>query len=245
MIKHLHITFLYRLIVYILGIIIITLGVALTINANLGISPVSLFSYALSRTTGIDISITSIFVFAMYLIFQVFIYGRAFKLIQLFQVPFAILFGYFLGFFNQMIHITTDSLVIRILFVFLGLTCLATGIFLTVTARLIPMSPEGFLQALVYRTNIDFGKAKNLQDITSVTVSAILLFTTGNGFSGIGIGTILSTILVGRILYVWNRLFKQKLESFFQLQVASESTGKSESIVRRSQASTPKEVYLE
>jgi len=212
-----HITYIYRFIIYVIGIVIITLGVALTINSNLGISPVSLLSFAIAQATGIQISITSVFVFCMYLLFQILMYRRDFKLIQLFQVPFAIMFGYFLGIFHQFIQLPSDLLVIRFGFVFAGLTCLAIGIFLTVTAQMIPMSPEGFLKALTDKTKINFGTAKNLQDISSVSVSTALLLLTGNGFSGIGIGTILSTILVGRIIYVINRFCKKPLERFLGL----------------------------
>lgn len=57
-------SFLIRLLIYILGLLILALGVAFSINSNLGVSPVSSLPYVISQITGIEMGKCVIFIYS-------------------------------------------------------------------------------------------------------------------------------------------------------------------------------------
>ena len=203
---------LYRIGCYLLGIVIIAFGGALTINSDLGASPFNFLSFTVSRVTGVQLSITAFLMFTSYVLIQMLLLKKDFKPIQCLQILFAVIFGHFLGFFTSLIQIETDLLLLRFPMVILGFSCIALGVFLTVTPRLVPLAPDGLTDAVAIKIGSDFGKAKNIMDGTVVMIAIALLLISGTSFAGLGIGTILSALLVGRIIFVLNHFFKRKLE---------------------------------
>jgi len=202
----------YRIGSYLLGVVIIAFGGALTINSDLGASPFNFLSFTVSRVTGVQLSITAFLMFTSYVLIQMLLLKKDFKPIQCLQVLFAVIFGHFLGFFTSLIQIETDLLIVRFPMVITGFSCIALGVFLTVTPRLVPLAPDGLTDAVATKIGSDFGKAKNIMDATVVTVAVVLLLVSGTNFAGLGVGTILSALLVGRIIFVLNHFFKKKLE---------------------------------
>ena len=76
-----------------------------------------------------------------------------------------------------------------------------------------PVAPDRLAQAISKKANIDFGKAKIYFDCVVVALSIAILILNNKGLDGLGIGTILSALLVGRIVSYINKKMKQKIES--------------------------------
>lgn len=76
-----------------------------------------------------------------------------------------------------------------------------------------PVAPDRLAQAISKKANIDFGKAKIYFDCFVVALSIAILILNNKGLDGLGIGTILSALLVGRIVAYINKKMKQKIES--------------------------------
>lgn len=201
-----------RLVVYLLGVAILAFGAVLAINSRLGVSPVNLIQISISHGTGLNLGVASFVFFSICIVGQIVLYKKEFKPIQFLQILFAILFGHFLSFFNETIQLEGLSMFIRIVLCFISIILIGIGIFLTVTPKLVPLAPDGMAQAVAVKMKADFGKGKIIFDIVIVLVSAILLFISSSGFHDIGIGTVLSMLLVGKVVIEINRFFKEKLE---------------------------------
>ena len=80
------------------GLVIMSLGVAFSIKAGLGTSPVSSDPYVLSENTGLTVGQTTIIFNCGLVLLQILLLRRRFQLIQLVQVPVAIAFGYLCDF---------------------------------------------------------------------------------------------------------------------------------------------------
>jgi len=89
-----------------------------------------------------------------------------------------------------------------------SLLCTAVGVVFTITANIVPVAPDGLAQVISMKTKLDFGRVKICFDCIVV----ILLLVNINTLTGIGIGTILSAILVGKIVMLLNKYFKSNLE---------------------------------
>lgn len=61
----------FRVLIYILGLFFMAIGVAISVNANLGISPVNSLPYAISQISGFALSSCVIGVFTVYILAQI------------------------------------------------------------------------------------------------------------------------------------------------------------------------------
>ena len=202
-----------RIIIYICGIFLLALGGVLAIKSNLGASPVSSLPLSISKVSSISLGTAAAILFTIYVGMQIILLKRDFKMIQLLQIVFAILFGQIMNFFNLIININVDSFYIRIFICILSFFITSLGIVFTITADIVPVAPDGLSQAISKKARIDFGKAKIYFDCVIVILSGSILLFNGKGLDGLGIGTILSALLVGRIVAYINKSLKHKIEN--------------------------------
>ena len=73
--NHMNIT-MKRIILYVLGLFFLSLGVSFSIQAGLGVSPVSSLAYAFALTTGLSIGITTVLANVLFIIIQVILSKR-------------------------------------------------------------------------------------------------------------------------------------------------------------------------
>ncbi|WP_221701525.1 DUF6198 family protein [Clostridium sp. K12(2020)] len=114
-------------------------------------------------------------------------------------------------FYDHIINV--ENFYIRILICILSFFITAFGVIFTITANIMPVAPDRLAQAISKKANIDFGKAKIYFDCVVVALSIAILILNNKGLDGLGIGTILSALLVGRIVAYINKKMKQKIES--------------------------------
>ena len=81
-----------RIAIYICGIFLLALGGVLAIKSNLGASPVSSLPLSISKVTSISLGRAAAILFIIYVGIQILILRRDFKIVQLLQIIFAILF---------------------------------------------------------------------------------------------------------------------------------------------------------
>ena len=156
--KHLKI----RIPMYFIGLFIMTIGIALSVKSNLGVSPVSSIPYTITCVWGIEMGKATILFHIILVILQILLLRKNFKPVQLLQVPVGVVFGYFTTFCNYMVSFlpTPENLAIRIFMVLLSTVFVAFGIFLYLPADLIPLAGEGCMQAVSFVTRIEFSKVK-------------------------------------------------------------------------------------
>ena len=209
-----------RIAIYICGIFLLALGGVLAIKSNLGASPVSSLPLSISKVSSISLGTAAAILFTIYVGMQIILLKRDFKMIQLLQIVFAILFGQIMNFFNLIININVDSFYIRIFICILSFFITSLGIVFTITADIVPVAPDGLSQAISKKARIDFGKAKIYFDCVIVILSGSILLFNGKGLDGLGIGTILSALLVGRIVAYINKNLKHKIENICFVEAA-------------------------
>ena len=176
-----------RIVIYICGIFLLALGGVLAIKSNLGASPVSSLPLSISKVSSISLGTAAAILFIIYVGIQILILRNDFKIIQLLQIIFAILFGQIMNFFNIIININVENFYIRILICILSFFVTAFGVVFTITANIVPVAPEGLAQAISKRMNIDFGKAKIYFDCVVVILSVLILTLNNKGLDGLGI----------------------------------------------------------
>ena len=198
-----------RLPMYFIGLFIMTIGIALSVKSNLGVSPVSSIPYTMTCIWGIEMGKATIIFHIVLVFIQFLLLRKNFKLITLLQIPVGVIFGYFTTFCNYLASFfpTPDNLIVRILMVLASSVIVAVGIFLYLPADVIPLAGEGVMSAVSQVTKIEFSKIKMGFDITMVVVSAAACLIMIHSLGSVGAGTVIAAFLVGFILGIINKAF--------------------------------------
>lgn len=198
-----------KLPMYFLGLFVMTIGIALSVKSNLGVSPVSSIPYTITCVWGLEMGKATILFHIVLVLIQILLLRKKFQPIQLLQVPVGVIFGYFTTFCNYMVSFlpTPENLGIRIFMLLASTVFIAFGIFLYLPTELIPLAGEGCMQAVSSVTGIEFSKVKIIFDCTMVGVSAITCLLILHSLGSVGIGTIIAAVLVGTLVGIINRAF--------------------------------------
>lgn len=201
--------------ILIVGLFIMSFGVALSVKSDLGTTPIScipnVLKYAVPLSLG---TITIIFNFILILI-QVFILKSEFQRKQWMQIFVTVIFGYFIDYALYILTPieATDYLSQWILCI-ISCFIIAFGVFLEVKSNAIVLPGEGVSLAVRHVTKIEFGKLKTAFDTSNVVIGAILSLALYGTFQGIGLGTIFAGIVVGYIVRIYRQIF-DKITNIF------------------------------
>ena len=198
-----------RVIIYLMGLFIMTVGVAISVKINLGVSPVSSIPYTVTCVTGMEMGNATIVFYAILVLLQILLLRNKFKWINLLQIPVAVIFGKFTTLSNALAAKlpTPENMAVRLLLLVVSIVVVAVGIFFYMPANIMPLAGEGVMQAVSEVTHVDFPKVKVGFDITMVVISfTTCMITLGNPGS-VGIGTVIAAVFVGVVLGWISRRF--------------------------------------
>lgn len=207
-----------RLISYVIGLFIMTLGISMSVKSNLGVSPVSSIPYTVTCIWGLEMGKATILFHAFLVLLQILILRRSFLPKNLLQIVVGVLFGYFTTFSNYLFSFlpTPENLMIRLLMMLCSTALIAIGIFFYLPADIMPLAGEGAMKAISDTTGIVFNRVKIAFDVMMVTVSLISCLIVLHSPGSVGIGTIAAAILVGFLLGIINRNFGARRDALYQ-----------------------------
>lgn len=183
---------------FIVGLYIMASGIALTIKAGLGASSISCWPYVLSLKFPFSLGT---FVFGLNVILiigQMIILKRDFKKIQYLQIPVSFLFSTFIDLSMLLfVSVVPESYPARCVVLLAGCLLTGLGISMEVTANVVMLSAEAFIQAIVIKSGKEFGYLKICFDVSCTllaTLSSLLFF---GGIFGVREGTVVAAVFVG------------------------------------------------
>ncbi len=194
---------------YLLGLFIVTIGVAVSVKANLGVAPVSSIPYAMTCVWGIEMGKATIIFYIFLILLQVLILRKKIKLATFLQLAIGIVFGYFTTFSNWCMTFLPDveSMFIRIPMMLVSVFLIALGLFFYIPANILPIPPDGTTQNIAMITGRDFSKVKVIFDISLVVTALIICLLTIKSLGSVGIGTVVAAVMVGTTLGWINKFF--------------------------------------
>ena len=191
-----------RLLFYVVGLFFLTLGVSMSIQAGLGVSPVSSLAYALVLTSGLSIGITTVLANILFIIVQFILNKRIDIKDVILQLIISFVFGFFMDgtlFLVQLLP-TPESIVLRYVYLIISLFVVSAGLIGYFTAKLPLMPYDALTYIISERFKIKFSKAKITSDLLNVCISAALGLVFIQSFGSIGIGTLVAAYFIGKIL---------------------------------------------
>lgn len=198
--------FAIRIGVYCLGLLLLAFGVAVSVNSDLGVSPVNSLPYVISQIIHVQLGTCVTAVFCSYIVLQVLILRRDFQIINLLQILFSTLFGYFVDFAKLVIgDFALPGYVGRLGMLAVSILLIALGILLYLEAELVPMPMEGLTAAIAKKLNKPFPTMKTVVDCVVVGTGIVLCFVFLGKLDGIREGTVITAIVTGKIIALLRR----------------------------------------
>lgn len=203
-----------RYIIYISGLYVFALGIALVARSTMGATPVSSWAYTMSKHTALTYGTYSFLIHLVMMTYQIVIligHGLKKEWYNIFlQLPFSFFFGVFLDVNMYLTSIVQPSGFFWCLLVLLIACCVhAMGVFFQVSANVTMMSAEATVYYTCKRFNLEFWRTKIKFDVSMVVLTIItsLMFscTWLSVTTAVREGTVIDALLVGRIYHFYTK----------------------------------------
>ena len=200
-----------RIILFVGGLFVMSLGVGLSIKSGLGVTPISSIPYSLTLASGVNIGITTVIFNVLLVFLQIPILKKRFNPKRLLQLINAFMFGYFtdlsLWFLSPMPALPLD---VNFTLLIVSMFLIAIGILIYMPANIAPLPGEGVVEAVSLAYDKRFSKVKVCFDTSMVVLSLIIcgLFTS-DIFGSVNVGTILAAIFIGIIIRYLTELYEK------------------------------------
>lgn len=191
---------------FVLGVLVNSFGVALITQAALGTSPISSIPYVLSLRFPITLGEFTFILNLVYILGQIVLLRRAFQPIQLLQIAVNVIFSAFIDVsMNLLSWLQPDHIAVKLIALILGCAILGVGISIEVAPDVLVVPGEGIVRAMTQVSGKRFGSVKVFFDCTLVAIALILSFLFFHGLNGLGLGTVISALIIGRFVNLYNR----------------------------------------
>ena len=209
-----HIYIIRRYLLLLAGLAIMAFGVAFSIKASLGTSPISSVPYVVSLFTPLTVGTATIIMHCVFILLQILILRKKYHPIQLMQLPVAFFFGYLTDLSVWAVQgITCNHYLQQWLVCLIGIFLVAVGVSLEVKAGVVVLAGEGVVLAICKVLPVKFGYMKVGFDVTLVAIACVLSFAFTGRLQGVREGTVAAALLVGLIAkQLGKMLSKWKLE---------------------------------
>lgn len=201
-----------RLGIYCLGLLVLAFGIALAVNSNLGVSPVTSLPYVVSQILNISLGTCTIIVYTLYILLQMLV-SKKFQPMLLLQLLFSTLFGYCVDGAKWILgDFILPTYFGQLTMLAVSIVLIGFSLVLYIDVQIAPMPPEGLVGCIAAKLGKPFPKIKTLFDCASVLVGLTLCFLFLGKLTGIREGTIITALLVGKLM----GLFRKLLTPFIQ-----------------------------
>jgi uncharacterized membrane protein YczE/cytidylate kinase len=201
-----------RYVVFAVGLMCCSFGVALITRAALGTSPISSVAYVASLNTPISMGTYLLSINLLLILGQVLMLGsegvRRSRVELLVQLPVSLAFGAMVDIGMALFAVfDASTYTAQIIQMLIGCGIMSLGISLEVVADVTMNSAEYFVRIASRRFSREFGTVKIAFDVTLVVIAILLSLVLSGSLQGVREGTVLVALLTGPFV----RLFSPRL----------------------------------
>lgn len=199
--KIFNINFMKRVLIFIVGLFIMAFGVAISVKANIGVSPISCVPYIYSLNFSLSIGEFTIILNTLFILIQISILRKEYKIIQLVQLPAIIVFGYCIDITMFLLgNSHPTNYFVQLILCLFACVVLAFGIFLVIKTRLTYLPLEGLVLVISQTFQKEFGKIKISMDSLMVVIGFFSSFIFLHELVGIREGSIIAALSIGALI---------------------------------------------
>lgn len=188
------------------GLICVAFGVALSAKAGLGTTPISSLPYTLSCISPLSLGTYTFIANMTFLILQIIILKREYKVSQLIQIPAIFVFSVLIDLWVKLLAgIGSLNYGFMLGLCLGGCFFVAFGVYLQVKANAVMLPGDGLAKVIASKIKKEFGKVKIILDSSLVGISIIISLIIRHKLLGVREGTIIAAFLVGSIIRFLSR----------------------------------------
>lgn len=191
-----------RLLFFLTGMVILVIGVVLCSKVQFGMAPFDSFVLNTSIGLGIKYGTVNILVGCLFVLLQILVLRKEFKVISLIQIVFLVLISVIMDFFMYRVFAFefSSSMMIRVPLFVLGLTMISLGIGMFMSAQFYSFPLETLIALLYEKYHLKVSVIKWAIDAIFLVLSfGICLWFQLPDFN-IGLGTIILFLAVGPLI---------------------------------------------
>lgn len=202
-------------IVFISGLTVMALGIALSTVSGLGISPLNSLAFVISSLTEIEMGYITMAMYIFYVLLEIPIKGSKFQKTDLLQIPVAILFGFLVNWTKALMSnmICSDYWQSLLCSIF-SAVLIAIGTTMYIVPKAAIQAPEGLILAICERWHLKFSHVKTGFDLASVLLAAVGGLIFSGHIIGIREGTLIAAVGVGICVEISNRTLIPRLRDW-------------------------------
>ena len=188
-----------RVLLFLLGNIILALGITLNTKTQLGVSTIISVPYCLGQLTHINLGFLIFCFYIIHILLQWVLLGKAFEKWQFLQIITSLVVSALVAWLDAFLPVA-QQLPDQLLLLFTAVVLTGIGAALSVGMQLIPNPADAIAAVVGKKLRRDFGFGKNIFDFTCVLLTLTLGFLGGGRIIGIGLGTLCSMLFTGRVI---------------------------------------------
>lgn len=203
------------ILVYLIGFIVFAVGIALSIKSNLGVTATTSLPLALSIVSNTSVGSMIAIMGLVYVILQILILKKEFKLINIGQLLFGSISGFFIDIALLLLtNVTPANYTQQFILMMISIPIISLGLTLIVSVNLLPSPTEGFVLAITKVSNKQFPKVKVIVDIMTLALAVGLYLIYSKNITGIREGTVLNALLNGILMGFFSKQLRPILRKF-------------------------------
>ena len=212
-----------RWVQYLLYLVVLAFGIILNTKSGLGVSPIISVAYCVSELTGLNFGNMTFLWYVTFILVEMVLHTlqkcpKRQYLLDALQIVVSLVFTRVMNLIGSFIpDFATDDLTPfwngyggRLIVLAAGIILTGIGAAGSLNMRIVPNPGDGIVQAFADQFHKSNGFIKNCVDTCCILLTITLSWTIYHGWIGIGIGTVLAVIFVGRTVALWNHLFLEK-----------------------------------
>lgn len=208
-----------RGIIYLLAMVCLAFGLTMNVQTGLGVSPIVSVAYSTSAVLHLNFANTTFMLYTVFVIVEIIIHlsihrsDKSLLVKDLLQLPLSLVFTRFMALFQFVIpQLSSYHMAIRLIALVIAIIATGVGAAASLSMKIVPNPGDGIVQALADLFNHSVGFMKNVFDGFNVMLCLLIGLAGSNRVIGIGIGTLIAFIGVGRVIALFNKLFGEKLK---------------------------------
>ena len=194
-----------RFIVFVVGMNVLAIGIILNTKSLLGVGSINTLPYALANILSVSLGTMTTMVYLVFIIIQLILLKR-FDLQVIIQLPFSFIFGYLIDFYDLFFSYEPTAFYMQIVILIIAIVLTAFG-------DIVLNPADGLVHTIGKVTNKDFGFVKNIADLVFIVLTVVICLVTKGYILGIGIGTVVSAIFIGRFMALYQNIYNHLQES--------------------------------
>lgn len=203
--------FVFRCFICFIGLWVMAFGVAFSIKAGIGTTPISSLPYVGSLVTPLTVGKCSIIMHAGFILIQILILRKDYDLFQLIQIPLSLTFGYLTDFAVWALSwVQPANYLQNWIFTIVGIVVVGIGVNIQVKSKITTLPGEGISLAICQKTSkIKFSTMKIIFDTSLVVSACILSLLTMHKIIGVREGTVAAALCVGFVIKGMNKILSK------------------------------------